>query len=208
MEAAAPARRVKGQDDELLMIRVQRDDDPVAFEILFRRHEGIVFGLALRILDDPGLAADATQETFISVWRHRARYRPGTGRVEWWLLRIVRNQAIDLQRRNRNVMLGAEAALERLRAPESTEDEVLARDERRLLGDLVDRLPVEQREVIELAYFGGLSQAEITQRLGVSLGTTKGRSRLALRKLSRALADDRGRDTGCAVDRQCIGTLG
>jgi RNA polymerase sigma-70 factor (ECF subfamily) len=181
--------------DETLMMRVQ-GNDPRAFEALYDRHRNAVFWLALRILDDRGLAADATQEAFISLWHNRHLYRTGRGRVKWWLLRIVRNGAIDLQRRNRDVVLRSDGVFELILAPDSTEDEVLAEDERRELAALLDRLPSEQREVIELAYFAGLSHAEITQRLDVPLGTIKGRIRLALEKLRLALPDDRTQPVG------------
>ncbi len=178
------------QADETLMLRVQ-GNDPRAFEALYDRHRNAVFWLALRILDDRGLAADATQEAFISLWRNRDLYRPGRGKVKWWLLRIVRNGAIDLQRRNRDVVLRGEGVFELVPAPDSTENEVLAEDERRELAVLLEQLPSEQREVIELAYFAGLSHAEMTARLGLPLGTIKGRIRLALEKLRQALPDDR-----------------
>ncbi|MGI8803423.1 MAG: RNA polymerase sigma factor [Solirubrobacteraceae bacterium] len=176
--------------DEALMLRVQRSDSR-AFETLYDRHRQTVFWLAMRILDDRGLAADATQEAFISLWRNRDLYRPGRGRVKWWLLRIVRNGSIDLQRRNRDVVLRSEGLFELAVAPDSTEAEVLAEDARRELAVLLDQLPTEQREVIELAYFAGLTHAEMTQRLGVPLGTIKGRIRLALEKLRNSMPDDR-----------------
>jgi RNA polymerase sigma-70 factor (ECF subfamily) len=181
--------------DETLMLRVQQGD-PRAFETLYDRHRTSVFWLALRILDDRGLAADATQEAFISLWRNRDSYRPGRGRVKWWLLRIVRNGSIDLQRRNRDVVLREEAVFDLAVGLDSTEDEVLARDEQRELVLLLDGLPSEQREVIELAYFAGLTHAEMTQRLGLPLGTIKGRIRLALEKLRAALPDDRTQAAG------------
>jgi RNA polymerase sigma-70 factor (ECF subfamily) len=181
--------------DEALMIRVQ-GNDPRAFELLYDRHRNAVFWLAQRILDDRGLAADATQEAFINLWRNRDLYLPGRGRVKWWLLRIVRNRAIDLQRRDRDLVLRGEATFELIVAPDSTEDEVLAEAERRELAVLLEALPSEQREVIELAYFAGLSHAEITQRLGLPLGTIKGRIRLALEKLRLALPDDRTQPVG------------
>jgi RNA polymerase sigma-70 factor (ECF subfamily) len=181
--------------DEALMIRVQ-GNDPRAFELLYDRHHNAVFWLAQRILDDRGLAADATQEAFINLWRNRDLYLPGRGRVKWWLLRIVRNRAIDLQRRDRDLVLRGEATFELIVAPDSTEDEVLAEAERRELAVLLEALPSEQREVIELAYFAGLSHAEITQRLGLPLGTIKGRIRLALEKLRLALPDDRTQPVG------------
>ncbi len=177
------------------MTRVQ-NNDPRAFEILYDRHRNAVFWLALRILDDRGQAADATQEAFTSLWRSRDHFRPGRGQVKWWLLRIVRNGAIDLQRRNRDVVLRGEGVFELIAAPDSTEEAVLVAAERRELAGLLDQLPSEQREVIELAYFAGLTHAEMTQRLGVPLGTIKGRVRLALEKLRLALPDDRAQPTG------------
>ena len=184
------ATNTQEASDETLMIRMQ-GSDPQAFEVLYDRHRNAVFWLAMRILDDRGLAADATQEAFLSLWRNRDLYRPARGRVKWWLLRIVRNGAIDLQRRNRDVVLRGEALFDMVVAPDSTEDEVLAADERRELAVLLEQLPTEQREVIELAYFSGLSHAEMTQKLGLPLGTIKGRIRLALEKLRNTLPDDR-----------------
>jgi RNA polymerase sigma-70 factor (ECF subfamily) len=181
--------------DEALMMRVQAND-PRAFEVLYDRHRGAVFWLAMRILDDSGLAADATQEAFISLWHNRDLYRPARGRVKWWLLRIVRNGSIDLQRRSRDVVLRGEGVFELVQAPDSTEDEVLADAERRELAVLLEQLPTEQREVIELAYFAGLSHAEMTQKLGLPLGTIKGRIRLALEKLRNTLPDDRALPAG------------
>lgn len=169
------------------MARVQRDDHR-AFEILYQRHRRAVFSLALRILDDRGLAADATQEAFIGLWRNRSGYRSDRGQLKWWLLRIVRNRAIDLQRRNRE-MLHGEGAFELIAASETTEEQLLIKDARRELIGLLASLPPEQRDVIELAYLGGLTHAEITQRLGVPLGTIKSRTRLALQKLRVAMPD-------------------
>ena len=175
--------------DQALMLRVQHND-PRAFELLYDRHRTSVYWLAVRILDDRGLAADATQEAFISLWRNRDSYQPGRGQVRWWLLRIVRNGAIDLQRRNRDVLVRSESVFELTPAADSTEADVLAAAERTELAGLLDQLPREQREVIELAYFAGLTHAEMTQRLGLPLGTIKGRIRLALEKLRAALPDD------------------
>jgi RNA polymerase sigma-70 factor (ECF subfamily) len=176
--------------DEMLMVRVQRDDRR-AFEVLYQRHWNAVFSLAMRILDDRGLAADVTQETFTALWLNRDHYRPDRGRLRWWLQSIVRNRAIDFRRRDRGDLPHPMPALELAAAPDSTEEEVLAGDERRELAALVEDLPSEQRAVIELAFYAGLSHAEITERLGVPLGTTKGRIRSALARLRLALPDDR-----------------
>ncbi len=181
--------------DAALMLRVQHND-PRAFELLYDRHRTSVYWLAVRILDDRGLAADATQEAFISLWRNRDSYQPGRGQVKWWLLRIVRNGAIDLQRRNRDLLVRSESVFELTPAADSVEGDVLAEADRRELAGLLAQLPCEQREVIELAYFAGLTHAEMTQRLGLPLGTIKGRIRLALEKLRVALPDDRVQAAG------------
>jgi RNA polymerase sigma-70 factor (ECF subfamily) len=143
----------------------------------------------MRILDDRELAADATQEAFARMWRYRSLYQPGRGRVKGWLQGIVRNGAIDLLHREHDVGPLTEEVFA-LGAPDSIEAEVLAVDQQRELAVLLDQLPSSQREVIELAYFAGLSHAEITQRLGLPLGTIKGRIRLALEKLRQALPTD------------------
>jgi RNA polymerase sigma-70 factor (ECF subfamily) len=168
--------------DEVVMLRAQ-GNDPRAFEVLYDRHHSAVYALALRILGDHALAADATQEAFISLWRNRARYDSHRGQVKWWLMRIARNRAIDLQRRNRDVVPRDPGVFEQQVAPGAPEDAVAAEASRRQVAQLLKRLPGEQRQVIELAYFAGLTHAEITRRLGVPLGTIKGRIRLAQAKL-------------------------
>jgi RNA polymerase sigma-70 factor (ECF subfamily) len=180
--------------DETLMFRVQRDDAR-AFEILFDRHWSAVFSLALRILEDRGLAADIAQEAFTALWLNREQYRPDRGRLKWWLLSIVRNRAIDLQRRKRDDVPRSAPSFEFAAALESTEEEVLAGCERRELAVLVAHLPSEQRAVIELAFYRGLTHAEITERLGIPLGTIKGRIRSALDRLRIALPHDGSQST-------------
>jgi RNA polymerase sigma-70 factor (ECF subfamily) len=187
VEASQPTSE-RMMTDERLMALVQRND-PHAFEILYDRHSTQIFWLAMRILDDRGLAADASQEAFIALWRSRASYEPGRGRVKWWLQSIVRNRAIDLRRRDRDIVLRTDDGLELNPSEDCTEDEVVALAQQEELHALLEALPVEQREVIELAYFAGLTHAEITQKLGIPLGTIKGRIRLALEKLRASLPD-------------------
>jgi len=180
----------EARSDELLMVRVQRDDMR-AFETLYARHRAAVFRLAMRILDDHGQAADVTQEAFIALWRHRDQYRPDRGRVTWWLQSIARNGAINARRKqSRGDVPISPPPLELVVAPDSTEEEVIARDARRELAALVGHLPAEQRAVIELAFYAGLSHAEITERLGVPLGTIKSRIRLALERLRLGVPQD------------------
>jgi RNA polymerase sigma-70 factor, ECF subfamily len=187
-EAGGRSASDRMMTDERLMALVQ-GNDPHAFEVLYDRHSTQVFWLAMRILEDRGLAADAAQEAFIALWRSRSSYEPGRGRVKWWLQSIVRNRAIDLRRRDRDIVLRTDDGLELNPSDDCTEDEVIALSEQQELHALLDTLPSEQREVIELAYFAGLTHAEITQKLGIPLGTIKGRIRLALDKLRAALPD-------------------
>jgi RNA polymerase sigma-70 factor (ECF subfamily) len=179
----------EARSDETLMVRVQRDDAR-AFEVLYARHWSAVFWLAMRILDDRGLAADVTQEAFMALWRHRDQYRPDRGRLKWWLLSIVRNRAINAKRRDRGDVPRSAPPFELTVAPDSTEEEVLAEEERHELAVLVAQLPSEQRAVIELAFYTGLTHAEMTERLGIPLGTIKGRIRCALKRLRFALPHD------------------
>jgi RNA polymerase sigma-70 factor (ECF subfamily) len=122
---------------------------------------------------------------FLAVWRKATRFDPARGRLAPWLFSLVRHRSIDAVRSAsaRPRHQGLPEAAERLEAPERTEQQVLASDATDQARRLVDRLPAEQREVIDLAYFAGYSQSEIATRVGVPLGTVKGRARLGLDKL-------------------------
>ena len=177
-------------DDAALIARVA-DGDAGAFEALYDRYRSQAFGLALRLTRRPGTAEEVTQDAFLALWRKAARFDPGRGSLSSWLLTFVRHRAIDAlrsgARRERSVQL--EAAAERLEAPARTHEEVALREESLAARRLVKELPGDQREVIELAYFGGLSQGEIAAEVGIPLGTVKGRSRLALEKLRRSIPE-------------------
>jgi RNA polymerase sigma-70 factor (ECF subfamily) len=178
--------------DEDLMPLVARKD-PAAFEVFYDRHGGAAYSLAHRIVGDPGIAEDVTQEAFLSIWRSKARYDPTRGSVRAWTLGIVRNRAIDVLRREGGrapkLDLDDEAALERRSAPERTEAEALRRETARQLRGALGGLPTEQSRVIELAYFGGFSHSEIASMLGMPLGTVKGRMRLGLEKIRARFAE-------------------
>jgi len=134
-----------------------------------------------------------TQEAFVSIWRSGARYDAARGSVRSWTLGIVRNRAIDLLRsrsgRAPKLDFDDEMALEARPAEERTDDEALRRETARELRGALGELPGEQSKVIELAYFGGFSQAEIAEMLSVPLGTVKGRMRLGLEKIRGQLAE-------------------
>ena len=160
--------------------------DRSAFEILYKRYSRPVFGLALRRLGDRGRAEDAVQETFASVWRAARSYRPERGPGAPWLYAVARNAIVDNGRMRREPPV--EAADE-----QATGDTPGERAESGWITWRVHRslseLPENERRVIELAYWGGRSQSEIADLLGIPLGTVKTRTRTGLARLSEMLED-------------------
>lgn len=160
------------------------DGDANAFELLYRRYSRPVFALALRRLGDRGRAEDAVQETFASIWRSAGSYRRERGPGAPWLYAVARNAIVDRRR-----TLGAQPA----EAVEEASDEA-GPDERaesswtawRVHRALAE-LPEQERRLIELAYWGGLSQSEIADFLDIPLGTVKTRTRSALSRLADVL---------------------
>ena len=178
-----------GLADEDLMARVQEGDSR-AFEVIFDRHADVAYSLAYRMCGRRATAEDIVQEAFLSLWRSGARYDSSRGSVRSWVLGVVHNRAIDMFRRD-TVRTGKDvsddAAVERLSAPESTEREVQRRDDAAGMRSALGELPAEQRQVIELAYFGGFSHSQIAEILKLPAGTVKGRMRLGLTKLRLSL---------------------
>jgi RNA polymerase sigma-70 factor (ECF subfamily) len=187
-----PVRAQAQNGGDSAVMRDVADRSPAAFERLYDAHAGPAFSLALHMLRDRGRAEEVTQEAFLSVWRNGRLYDPGRGSVRTWVLGIVRHRAIDAMRREgrhaqrRGPSLDAgspDAPPLEIEADERTEVEVARRFERRSMRAALDELPEDQRRAIELAYFGGMSQDEISEALEVPLGTIKGRMRLGLQKL-------------------------
>ncbi len=180
--------------DEELMELVY-DGDPRAFEVVFDRHAGPAFSLAYRMCGRRALAEEIVQEAFMSLWRSTVRYDRTRGSVRSWVLWIVHNRAIDAFRRELSSTrhdVSDDGLTDGLPARDRTEDEVERRSDARLVRTALDGLPPDQRQVIELAYFGGFSQSQIAEALGVPAGTVKGRMRLALCKLRVALGEPAG----------------
>jgi RNA polymerase sigma-70 factor (ECF subfamily) len=157
-----------------------------AFELLFDRHVSAALSLAQRICGRRTTAEDVVQEAFLALWRHSTRYERARGSVRSWLLSVVHNRSIDAIRRTlvteRRTIDDADLA-ERVPSSARTDHEVLRRDEAARVQSALDRLPPDQRRVIELAYFGGLTHYQIAETLELPAGTVKGRMRLALQKL-------------------------
>ncbi|HEX7590843.1 MAG TPA: sigma-70 family RNA polymerase sigma factor [Candidatus Limnocylindrales bacterium] len=152
-------------------------------ETLYDRYHTMAYALALRITTETGLAEDVVQDSFLGVWRNAARYAEDKGSVRGWLLAIVRHRAIDAMRRQRaGIALGDESE-EALPAALTLPDiwpEVSGRLDAQQVRVALMVLPPAQREVIELAYFDGLTQREIAEKTHAPLGTVKSRMRLGL----------------------------
>lgn len=154
--------------------------DSAAFEELYRRHVRGALLVARRAGASPELAEEIVQEAFVALWRRAAQFRPDRGSVAAWLATIVRNRATDAWRRS---------AARPSQIPEGAAPEAAAAtdgvgvEERLTVRDEVAALPAEQRDVIVLSYFGGLTHQQIAVSSGAPLGTVKGRLRLGLEKL-------------------------
>lgn len=165
--------------DEDLMQRIQAGDVG-AFEELYDRYSAKAFGLARAICGGSEGAEDAVREGFFAVWCSRTSFDPTRGSVRAWLLSVIRRRSFDVMRRTRRESGGA---LGHLPAPDSITEVAEQRDEADQLRALLRELPAAQREVITLAYFGGLTHTEIAARLQLPTGTVKDQMRLGLHKV-------------------------
>lgn len=179
----------RGSSDEKLLARVGLGDKDALSEI-YDRHSATAFGLALRMCRDRSDAEDAVQETFLSVLRASASFDPSRGSVRNWLLGILRHRVIDVCRRNataeRTLVAQTREAEHVPRHESSPSDVAQERERSREIRAKLARLPDDQREVIERAFFGGLTHTEICSTGDVALGTVKSRMRLGLQKLAGA----------------------
>jgi RNA polymerase sigma-70 factor (ECF subfamily) len=165
------------RSDEKLLELVAVERDPQAFDELYGRYARAIFAVVRRSVGDQGRSEDVVQEAFTNVWRAASGYRPERGSAAGWLYAIARNAAADALRQRRSVSGPEEMAASGFEAFQ--------------VHVAVDGLPPRERDVIELAYFEGLSQSEIADRLGVPLGTVKTRTRSGLARLAERLAEER-----------------
>jgi len=158
---------------------------------LYDRYGRVAYGLALRIVRDQALAEDAVQEAFLTVWRTAGSFRPERAKPSTWILTLVHRRAVDLVRREERRR--AQPLLEGQEEPDEralpADEEIALTDRRRLVQEALRQLPDEQREALELAYYGGLTQSELAERLSVPLGTIKSRMFTGLRRLRDLLAE-------------------
>lgn len=175
--------------DRDLLGRIGRGDE-AAFRTLFDAYAPTAKALALRILRQPFLADETVQEAFLAVWRRPEGYDPVRGSVRAWLMSTVHHRAVDLVRREEAHRRRAEGALPDP-APEDPGEKAVEAvglpGERAAVRGALAELSAEQREVIELMYFEGLTQSQVAQRTGTPLGTVKSRAVLAMRRMRASL---------------------
>jgi RNA polymerase sigma factor (sigma-70 family) len=174
--------------DEALVALVARGEESALAE-LYDRLGGIAYSLALRVLRDGALAEDAVQEAFLAVWRSAARFVPERARAQSWVLTLVHRRAVDLVRRE---AIRRTEPLDDTDRPggEAADQPTWLRYERERVQKALRTLPDQQRELIELAYYGGFTQSQLADRVGVPLGTVKSRMFTGLTRLGELLRDD------------------
>ena len=173
--------------DEALVALVARSDETALAE-LYDRFGRVAYGLARRILRDDSLAEDSVQEAFLAAWRSAARFVPERAKASTWLLTLVHRRAVDLVRREER-RRAESLAEEREPAGGATDEAVWLRYERERVQVALKQLPDQQREALELAYYGGFTQSELADRLGQPVGTIKSRMFTGLSRLRDLLAE-------------------
>jgi RNA polymerase sigma-70 factor (ECF subfamily) len=172
-----------GPDLVSLMHLVQGGDE-AAFAALYDELAAAVFGTVRRVLRDPAMSEEVTQEVFVELWRTSARFDPERASVSTWAITMARRRAVDRVRREQSQRDRIErSATQRQAVPDAPDDAVVASIESERVNRAVAELPEEQRIVIEMAFLDGHSHGEIAERLDLPLGTVKGRVRLGLKEL-------------------------
>jgi RNA polymerase sigma-70 factor, ECF subfamily len=197
MSAAANAKLEAGQPEDAELLSAIARGDRQAYRTLYQRYAPILLGLLSRILGDRGEAEDVLQEVFLQIWKKAGDFDERRGRALHWLATIARNRALD-----RRSTIESRRRLAPAAAPEAIQEEPLdpvdaanMAEEARHLHRALAQIPEAQRRVLMLAYFDGLSQTEIAERIGLPLGTVKSHARIGLTRLREFLGvsgTDRG----------------
>jgi RNA polymerase sigma-70 factor (ECF subfamily) len=179
------ARTTSGDVDDTSLLRAIQHGDQDAVATLYDRYAGVAYGLALRITGNATTAEDVVQEAFVSLWKQAPRFDPARGQVRSWLLTIVHHKGVDAVRRQagrpeRALPEGAEDFIEAAGRPEELAEMVLDAE---AVREAVRLVPDDQRRVIEMAYFAGMTHVEIAEATRVPLGTVKSRLRIGLEKM-------------------------
>lgn len=174
-------------DKDIELLRCISEGDRYAFSCFYDNYSRLLFAIAFRILNDQKEAEDVLQEVFLQIWDKAGSYKPELGKPSSWAVTLTRNKAIDYiragQRRSRLLELASTEMLVRQPGAAAANESVRGRDGTELITSAVSELPADQRRAIELAFFTGLTQHEISETLQEPLGTIKARIRRGMMKL-------------------------
>jgi RNA polymerase sigma-70 factor (ECF subfamily) len=180
-------RELAHLSDEALVALAARSEQSALAE-LYDRYGRSAYGLALRVVRDEALAEDAVQEAFLALWRTAPRFVPERGKASTWILTLVHRRAVDLVRREERRRADA-LELDAEPGSGAVDEEAWLRLQRERVQDALRQLPDQQREALELAYYGGFTQSELAERLGQPLGTIKSRMFAGLSRLRELLGE-------------------
>ncbi len=182
-------RELAHLSDEALVALAARSEQTALGE-LYDRYGRPAYGLALRVLRDEALAEDAVQEAFLALWRTASRFVPERGKASTWILTLVHRRAVDLVRREERRRADVlDDALEQADPEAAPDEQAWLRLQRERVQEALRQLPDQQREALELAYYGGFTQSELAERLGQPIGTIKSRMFSGLARLRELLGD-------------------
>jgi RNA polymerase sigma-70 factor (ECF subfamily) len=176
-----------GERHDHVLVEALASRDLSALSDLYDRYGRVAFTLAYRIVGEPESAEDVVQDAFLAAWRGAGTFRRERGNARSWLLSIVHHRAVDLLRRRTAFRPAPLEEATDAPADTDTAEEATRNLEHRTVRDALGALPEAQRRTIELAYFGGYTQSELAELMGVPLGTVKGRMRIGLQKMRRVL---------------------
>ena len=182
-----PVNEPDAKDQDIELLRQIAAGDRAAFAEFYDRHATLMFSVASKIVRDPGEAEDVLQEVFLQIWEKAGRFDPKLGKASSWAAILVRNKAIDrIRASQRRTRLAEESGVAHAIAAEVTDsanETFYGHDKAKFIHSAIVELPEDQRKAIELAYFSGLTQDEISKKLNTPLGTIKARIRRGLLKL-------------------------
>jgi len=179
----APTPEERRAEEAALLVRIGEQDER-AIEALHERYSRPLYSLAYQVTGGDRFAQDVVQEVFVAVWKNAGRFDPTRGSLSSWLFSLARHKAIDLVRREANVRRHtADVDLELEEAVDDVDQEAWLRVRRDAVRAAIAELPEAQRTAVEMAFFGGLTHVEVSEALGIPLGTAKTRIRTALMRL-------------------------
>lgn len=193
-KSTRPAQEDSVTLEKELMLQVARGDEK-AFRELYQRFSPSLYGFALQLLRDPREAEDVLQDSFNKIWQKASYFDPDRGNPFTWAVLVVRSKAFDRMRARSRFDHAIEAASQSIRNEDDIDwtsaDEPVFRERRKLIQDALSKIPTDQRQTIEMAFFLGLSHQEISDRLSAPLGTIKARIRRGLLRLRELVQEGR-----------------